>query len=103
MSGVYCDWANSRMSVVILIMALPTVAGAAGLVFGLLVRRGWILTAFALAAPSPVLLAASIPRNGFSEQGLLLVGAYYALLVVAAVAGILLAPVMRRWWDARTT
>lgn len=89
------------MTLIFLIMALPAAAGAAGLLFGLVVRRGWLRTLFGVLAPSPVLLAAWTPSNELSGQGLLLVGAYYVLLMVAAFAGILLAPVMRRWWEAR--
>lgn len=89
------------MTVFLLTITLPVVAGAAGLLFGLLVRRGWVRTVLGLLAPAPVLLVASTPRTGVSEQVLLLAAAYYVLLVVAAFAGLFLAPVMRRWWDAR--
>lgn len=89
------------MTTILLIMVLPVAAGAAGLLFGLRVRRGWWLTAFALLAPALAMITAWAPRVDASQQLLILAAAYYGLLVVAAFAGIFLAPVMRRWWDAR--
>lgn len=89
------------MGVIFLIIGLPALAGAAGLLFALMVRGNWPRLAFGLLAPSPIFLAALRPDTGFDERRLMLVGLYYVLLVAAVFAGFPIAQVSRRWWEGR--